>query len=78
MVSPTQIVRNKTKKEGNWPEYKNRISFLKRGTRTWFNGKNNQKKNPSMFQEFLGEEEEDLSRGAEALWEHRVAIFSSS
>lgn len=35
----------------DWPEYKNIISFLKRRTQTWFNGKKN---NPSMFRESLG------------------------
>lgn len=35
----------------DWPEYKNIISFLKRRTQTWFNGKKN---NPSMFWESLG------------------------
>lgn len=47
----------------DWPEYKNIISFLKRRTQTWFNGKNN----PSMFKESIEgkdeEKEQKLKRG---------------
>lgn len=68
MVSPHRLSVTK-----DWPEYKNRISFVKRRTQTWFK---RQKNNPSMFKESLGgrgrEESSDFdqefktNRGAEA------------
>lgn len=55
MVSPHRLSVTK-----DWPEYKNIISFLKRRTQTWFNGK--KKKILQCLKRVLGDEEKKKTR----------------